>query len=67
MDQDEEKHQSKRIPRRYRRWHKTNKPKATTEEKEPKTTKPIDLVIFTFDWKDIKDHKINIIIEKSLY
>ena len=49
MNQDEEKHEVKRIPRKYRRRHKTNKPKPTTEEKEPKTTKPINLVTFTFD------------------
>ena len=49
MNQDEEKHEVKRIPRKYRRRHKTNTPKPTTEEKEPKTTKPINLVIFTFD------------------
>ena len=47
------KDEVKRIPRRYRRRHKTNKPKPITEEKEPKTTisptKPVNLVTFTFD------------------
>ena len=43
------KDEVKRVPRRYRRRHKTNKPKPITEEKEPKTTKPINLVTFTFD------------------
>jgi hypothetical protein len=49
MNKDDVKHEVRRIPRKYRRRHKTNKPKPTTEEKEPKTTKPINLVTFTFD------------------
>ena len=49
MSQEEVKDEVRRIPRKYRRRHKTNKPKPPTEEKEPKTTKPINLVTFTFD------------------
>ena len=49
MSQEEVKDEVRRIPRKYRRRHKANKPKPTTEEKEPKTTKPINLVTFTFD------------------
>ena len=49
MSQEEAKAQVRRTPRLYRRRHKTNKPKPTTEEKEPTTTKPINLVTFTFD------------------
>ena len=49
MNKDDVKDEVRRIPRKYRRRHKTNKPKPTTEEKEPKTTKPINLVTFTFD------------------
>jgi len=49
MSQEEAKDEVRRIPRKYRRRHKTNKPKLTTEEKEPTTTKPINLVTFTFD------------------
>ena len=65
MSQEEAKDEVRRIPRKYRRRHKTNKPKPTTEEKEPKTTRPTNLVAFTFDWRGIKEQKINIIIEKS--
>jgi len=49
MNQEEDKHEVKRIPRKYRRRQTTSKPKSTTEEKEVKTTKPINLVTFTFD------------------
>ena len=49
MNPDEEKNEMKLKPRKYRRLHKTNKPNPTTEEKEPKKTKPINLVTFTFD------------------
>ena len=49
MDKDDEKEVVKRIPRKYRRRQTTNKPKSTAEEKEAKTTKPINLVTFTFD------------------
>ena len=61
MSQEETKDEVRRTPRKYRRRHKTNKPiksriackkrltKPITEEKEPKTTKPINLVTFTFD------------------
>jgi len=49
MNPDEAINEIERKPRKYKRRHKTNKPKPTTEEKVPKTTKPINLVTFTFD------------------
>ena len=48
MNPDNAKDEVKRIPRRYKKRHKTNKPKPITENEEP-TTKPINLVTFTFD------------------
>ena len=48
MNPDEAKNEIERKPQ-YKRRHKTKKPKPTTEEKVPKTTKPINLVTFTFD------------------
>ncbi len=48
MNHDEEKEIVKRTPRKYRRRNKANKPKPITEQKEPTTTKPINLVVFTF-------------------
>ena len=46
---EEAKDEVKRTPRKYRRRLKTNKSKPLVEPKEPKTTKPINLVTFTFD------------------
>ena len=46
---DDAKDEVRRIPWKYRRRHKTNKPKPTTEEKEPNTGKLINFVTFTLD------------------
>jgi hypothetical protein len=46
---EEAKDEVKRTPRKYRRRLKTNKSKPLVEPNEPKTTKPINLVTFTFD------------------
>ena len=49
MNQESTKDEVKRIPRKYERRLKTNKPNHTTEKEEPTKTKPINLVTFTFD------------------